>query len=219
MGILVEINHNLLEATMNTPTVWRDWLSANLDLSAETVDRLVNRFQRANLADDPETLEHSQRATLLACQLAERTGLPADQRLSFRRGALLHDLGKLLIPPEILAKSEPLTAEDWAVLKRHPTYSYLLLCDIPELEPALDIPTAHHERWDGSGYPRGLKGEAIPLAARIYMLVDVWDALLSPRPFRPAFAPVVARDIMENKLGGTFDPLLLSQFIALISEK
>jgi HD-GYP domain-containing protein (c-di-GMP phosphodiesterase class II) len=210
---------NLQENPMNPSAIWHTWLSTHLILSPATVDRLTNRFERVNLPADSETLEHALKTTRLACDLADKVGFPAEQRIAFRHGALLHDLGKLLIPPEILAKTTPLTSEDWAVLKRHTDYTYLLLCDIPELDPALEIPTAHHECWDGSGYPRGLKGEAIPLAARIYSIADVWDALLSPRPFRPAFTFSKARDILTGLSGKQFDPVILGQFIATLPGK
>ncbi len=203
---------------MNTPTFWHNWLSTYLDLSDQTIDQLANRFAQVRLANDPETLERNQRTLDLACQLAEKVGLPEAQFATFRRGVMLHDLGKLLIPLEVLSKPGTLTTEEWAVLKRHTDYSYLLLCDIPELEPALDIPRHHHECWDGSGYPLGLKGEAIPLAARIYSMVDVWDALISPRPYRPAFSIERARNMMMGYSGKAFEPVILSHFLQMLPE-
>ena len=203
---------------MNTQNFWHNWLSTHLDLSPETIDQLVHRFEQARLVDDPETLERNQRTLDLACQLAKKVGLPEAQFTNFRRGVLLHDLGKLLIPLELLSKPGTLNPEEWAVLRRHTDYSYLLLCDIPELEPALDIPRHHHEFWDGSGYPLGLKGEDIPLAARLYSMIDVWDALISPRPFRPAFSIERARNIMVEYSGKAFEPALLSHFLQMLPE-
>jgi HD-GYP domain-containing protein (c-di-GMP phosphodiesterase class II) len=198
---------------MDLKAFWSEWLSTQLDLSADTVQQLAGRFAAVNLMPDAETLEHSQQPLGLACGLAEGAGLPAGQMVAFRRGVLLHDLGKLLVPPEILGKTAPLTGEDWAVLKRHTHYGYLLLCEVAELEDSLAIPLYHHERWDGQGYPWGLAGEAIPLVARIFAVVDTWDALLSDRPFRQRFSLQKAREILIDLNGRHFDPRLVELFL------
>src|SRR5208337_687918 len=115
-------------------------------------------------------------------------GLPEAEMVNVRRGALLHDIGKMGIPDSILFKPGPLTAKEWEIMRRHPGIAYELLLPIPYLRPALDIPYCHHEKWNGMGYPRGLKGEEIPLAARIFAVVDIWDALRSDRPYRSAWS-------------------------------
>jgi len=133
-----------------------------------------------------------------------------------RRGALLHDIGKMAIPDEILHKPGPLTPEEMAVMRRHPQYAYELLWPIRYLRPALDIPYCHHERWDGSGYPRGLRGEEIPLAARIFAVVDVWDALSNPRPYRPAWPQDKVRAYLQEQAGRQFDPEVVAAFLRLL---
>jgi HD-GYP domain-containing protein (c-di-GMP phosphodiesterase class II) len=132
-----------------------------------------------------------------------------------RRGALLHDIGKMGIPDSILLKPGPLTDEEWKIMKRHPVYSYELLNPIPYLKPALDIPYCHHEKWDGSGYPRGLRGERIPLPARIFAAVDVWDALRSDRPYRPAWSGEKSREHIRTLSGSHFDPDVLEVFFRM----
>jgi len=124
----------------------------------------------------------------MTMRLARSMGVPESELVHLRRGALLHDIGKMAIPDSILLKPGPLTDEEWEIMRLHPVYAYELLSPIPFLRPALDIPYCHHEKWDGTGYPRGLAGEQIPLAARIFSVVDVWDALRSDRPYRPAWS-------------------------------
>jgi HD-GYP domain-containing protein (c-di-GMP phosphodiesterase class II) len=120
-------------------------------------------------------------------ELARRMGLHGEALTHIRRGALLHDIGKMAVPDNILLKPGELTEDEWEVMRRHPIYAYEMLADVEFLRLALDIPYCHHEHWDGSGYPRGLAGEAIPLSARIFSVVDGWDALTSDRPYRPAW--------------------------------
>ncbi|MRR13393.1 HD domain-containing protein, partial [bacterium] len=136
---------------------------------------------------DEETSGHTERAAALAVELAELLGIPESQLSHVRRGALLHDIGKMAVPDSILRKPGSLTEEEWAVMRRHPEYARTFLSQIEYLEPALDIPYSHHERWNGSGYPQGLKGEDIPLPARIFAVIDVFDALTSDRPYRKAW--------------------------------
>ncbi len=155
----------------------------------------------------------------LAVELAAAMGLRGETLTHIRRGAILHDIGKMAIPDSILKKNSGLTDEEWQVMKMHPVYSYNLLSQIEFLRPALDIPYAHHERWDGSGYPRGLKGEEIPLAARIFAVVDVWDALTDNRMYRPAWKPQEALDYIRSLSGSQFDPRVVEAFCELIEKR
>lgn len=136
-----------------------------------------------------------------------------------RRGALLHDIGKLAIPDSILLKPGKLTEEEWAIMRKHPEYAYQMLYPIAYLRPALDIPYWHHERWDGKGYPRGLKGEEIPLSARIFAVVDAWDAMRSDRPYRKALSVEEALAEIEKGAGTQFDPKVVAAFLSLIREE
>jgi HD-GYP domain-containing protein (c-di-GMP phosphodiesterase class II) len=133
-----------------------------------------------------------------------------------RRGALLHDIGKMGIPDSILLKPGPLTDDEWVIMRKHPVYAYELLMPIPFLRSALDIPYCHHEKWDGTGYPRGLKGETIPLAARLFAVVDVWDALRSDRPYRPAWPEEKVRDYLHRQSGLHFDPEAVETFLTAL---
>jgi len=164
---------------------------------------------------DKETEGHTQRVTELTLRLARAMGMAEEQLVHVRRGALLHDIGKMGIPDSILLKPGPLTEEEWAIMRKHPVYARELLAPIAYLRPALPIPYCHHERWDGSGYPQGLKGEEIPLEARIFAVVDVWDALTSDRPYRPAWTPERARDYIREQAGTHFDPQVVSAFLTL----
>lgn len=132
-----------------------------------------------------------------------------------RRGALLHDIGKMGIPDSVLLKSGPLTEDEWAIMKMHPVYAYELLSPIAFLHPALDIPYSHHEKWDGTGYPRGLKGDEIPLAARIFAIVDVYDALRSDRPYRPAWSEERTIEHIRSLSGKHFDPAVVDTFLRM----
>ncbi|BAF61049.1 hypothetical protein PTH_2868 [Pelotomaculum thermopropionicum SI] len=130
-----------------------------------------------------------------------------------RRGALLHDIGKLGVPDRILHKPGPLDPEEWEVMRRHPVYAWEMLSQIEHLRPALDIPYCHHEKWDGTGYPRGLKGAEIPFPARIFAVVDVWDALCSERPYRPAWPREKAIAYLIEEKGRHFDPAVVQAFL------
>lgn len=167
---------------------------------------------------DRETEGHSQRVTELTVQLARAAGLSDEQIAHIRRGALLHDIGKLGIPDAILRKPEPLTEEEWAIMRRHPDYAYMMLSPIEYLRPSLDIPYCHHERWDGTGYPRGLKGEQIPLAARLFAVADVWDALQSDRPYRTRWQREEALEYIRSQAGKHFDPDVVELFLKVIGE-
>jgi len=159
-----------------------------------------------------ETAGHSKRVVELTLQICRMLGLPEHELTHIQRGALLHDIGKMGIPDNILLKPGPLSSDEWVIMRQHPLYAYQLLSRIPFLQPALDIPYAHHERWDGSGYPRGLKGEEIPLPARIFAVVDVWDALISDRPYRPAWTKNAAFNYLKENSGKLFDPQIVAAF-------
>jgi PAS domain S-box-containing protein len=162
-----------------------------------------------------ETAGHSHRVVELTLEMARRLNFHENEMIHVQRGALLHDIGKMGIPDNILLKPGPLSDDEWVIMKQHPIYAYRLLSKIPYLQPALDIPYYHHERFDGSGYPNGLAGEGIPLAARIFAIVDVWDALLSDRPYRPAWTAEAVRKYLLDQAGKQFDPDLVKVFLDL----
>lgn len=162
-----------------------------------------------------ETADHSRRVVEMTLRVAREMGIPEAELVDIQRGALLHDIGKLGVPDNILLKPGPLTGEEWVIMRQHPTFAYELIKEIPYLLPATDIPHYHHEHWDGSGYPCGLKGEAIPLAARIFAVVDVWDALLSDRPYRPAWPEAEVYRYLVDEKGKQFDPQVVDAFLKL----
>jgi putative nucleotidyltransferase with HDIG domain len=167
---------------------------------------------------DRETLGHSQRVTDLSLRLAREIGITEPQELEFIRwGALLHDIGKLAIPYAVLHKVGELSREDWDLIKRHPGVAEELLGNIDFIKPALSIPRAHHENWDGTGYPRGLKGQDIPIHARIFSVVDTWDALTSDRPYRSAWSREQTIEYLRAQRGEKFDPEIVDVFIAKIA--
>jgi PAS domain S-box-containing protein len=167
---------------------------------------------------DHETEGHTRRTTELTIRLARAMGLKDNDIVNLYRGALLHDIGKMGVPDNIIRKPGPLTEEEWASMRKHPLYAYDMLSPISYLRLALDIPYCHHEKWDGSGYPRGLRGEQIPLAARIFAVVDVWDALTSERPYRKEWDPGVARQYIRDQAGVHFDPEVVRIFLREIKE-
>lgn len=152
---------------------------------------------------DKETEGHSLRVTELTVKIARAMEMSDEQLVHVRRGALLHDIEKMGIPDSIFLKPGSLTEDEWKTMRQHPLYAYELLHPITYLRPALDIPYCHHERWDGTGYPQGLKGEEIPLCTRIFSVVDVWDALRSDRPYRLAWSEEKARDYILSLSGYT----------------
>jgi GAF domain-containing protein len=164
---------------------------------------------------DRETEGHTLRVTDLTIKLAQAMGLSDDELIHVRRGALLHDMGKLGVPDRILLKPDKLTDDEWQIMRMHPQYAYEMLSPIAYLRPALEIPYSHHERWDGSGYPRGLKGTEIPLVARIFAVIDVWDALTSDRPYRPAWSHQATFDYLKKNTGIQFDPAVVEKFVQL----
>jgi PAS domain S-box-containing protein len=186
---------------------------ANMDLLL-AYDSTLEGWSQALDLRDKETEGHTQRVTVATIRLAQQMGIGSGALLHVRRGALLHDIGKMGIPDSILLKPGPLTDEEWKVMRMHPVYAYKMLAPIPFLRPAIDIPYCHHEKWDGSGYPQGLKGEEIPLAARIFTVVDVWDALRSDRPYRKAWSEVKVREYISSLAGTHFDPNIVHAFLS-----
>lgn len=164
---------------------------------------------------DKETEGHTKRVTALTQKLARKMGVDETSLVHFERGALLHDIGKMAIPDGILLKPAALTPEERILIEKHPVYAFEMLNPIDFLNPALDIPYCHHEKWDGSGYPRGLKGEEIPLAARIFAVVDVWDALVSDRPYRKGLKPDDVKQKIREDAGKHFDPQVVEIFLQL----
>jgi putative nucleotidyltransferase with HDIG domain len=164
---------------------------------------------------DKETEGHTQRVTILTERLARSMGVEGDALVNITRGALLHDIGKMAIPDGILLKPGQLTDDERLLIQKHPVYAYEMLSPIAFLVPAIDIPYCHHEKWDGSGYPRGLRGKDIPFAARIFPVVDVWDALTSNRPYRRAVPQYEVRQRIKNDSGKHFDPVVVDAFMEM----
>jgi PAS domain S-box-containing protein len=229
----------VLEIFQRSPLVgelqWRDFLETLAGQAAIAIDNasLFDDLQRSNAElelaydttlegwahaldlRDRETEGHSRRVTEMTLRLARAAGMREDELVHVRRGALLHDIGKMGIPDRILLKPGTLTEEEWEVMRMHPVYAYELLSPIEYLRPALDIPYCHHEHWDGHGYPRGLAGEVIPLAARVFAVVDVWDALRSDRPYHDARSVDAAREEIRSLGGSHLDPRIVGLFLRM----
>ena len=190
---------------------------SNIELK-QAYDATIEGWAKAIELRDGDTEGHSRRAEALTMNLARKMGVSAEELVHMRRGALLHDIGKMAIPDGILLKAGKLSDEEWLVMKKHPAYAYDMLSKIDYLKPALDIPTSHHERWDGSGYPQGLDGENIPLQARIFAVVDVWDALQSDRPYREAWTEEKTIQYLKDQSGKEFDPRVVQEFFESIGK-
>lgn len=176
----------------------------------------IEGWSRALDLRDRDTEGHTQRVTDMAIQLARRLALSDAELVHIRRGAILHDIGKMAIPDSILLKPGPLTAEEWDIIRQHPRYAYELLSPISYLGPAIDIPHYHHEKWDGTGYPHGLKENQIPLSARLFAVIDVYDALKSVRPYRPAWSKDRAIAYVSEQSGKHFDPAIATEFLRMM---
>jgi putative nucleotidyltransferase with HDIG domain len=191
---------------------------SNLEL-AMAYDATIEGWSRALDMRDRETEGHTIRVTDMTLRLARMLGVGEEELVHVRRGALLHDIGKMGIPDNILLKPGPLTDEEWVIMRRHPDYAYEMLSLVNYLRPALPIPYCHHEKWDGTGYPRSLREEAIPLAARLFAVVDVWDALRSERPYRKAWPEDKVRAHLAEQAGKHFDPQVLAMFIKVLDQE
>jgi len=192
--------------------MFRDLEKSNLDL-AVAYETTLEGWARTLELRDRETQGHSQRVLDMTLRLARKLGFTDEEIIHVQRGALLHDIGKMGVPDSILLKEGPLNEEEWEIMRKHPIYAYEMLSTIPFLRKAIDIPYAHHEKWDGSGYPRGLNGEEIPLSARIFAIVDVWDALRSDRPYRPAWSEEETMKYIQEQSGKHFDPAVVEAFM------
>jgi len=234
IGVLEIFHRSALEADRE----WVDFLEALAGQAAIAIDNatLFENLQRSHTElglayettlegwsraldlRDKETEGHTQRVTELTLQLAEALDVKKAEWVHIRRGALLHDIGKMGIPDSILLKPGPLSAEEWQIMRLHPEYAYELLAPITYLRPALPIPYYHHEKWDGTGYPRGLQGAQIPLAARLFAVADVWDALRSDRPYHKAWPREEALAYIQDQAGKYFDPQVVEAFLRLVNK-
>jgi PAS domain S-box-containing protein len=197
-------------------TLFSNLQRSNIELSL-AYDSALEGWSRAIEMRDKDLEGHTRRVTELTLSMARAFEMSARDLVHIRRGAILHDIGKMGVPDRILLKKEPLTNEEWSVIRTHPSVTYELLSPIPYLRPAMTIPYCHHERWDGSGYPRGLRGEQIPLEARIFAVADVFDALTSDRPYRPAWSRKKALEYIREQSGKHFDPQVVEVFLKLVS--
>jgi HD-GYP domain-containing protein (c-di-GMP phosphodiesterase class II) len=197
---------------IDNATLYQQLQTSNSELIL-AYDTTLEGWVKALDLRDNETEGHTRRVTELTVRLAHDYPVDREQAVHIRRGALLHDIGKMAVPDAILRKPGPLTAKEWEIMKRHPIYAYEWLSPIPYLRPAMDIPYCHHEKWDGSGYPRGLKANAIPLAARLFAVVDVWDALRSDRPYRPGWPEEKVAAYIQERAEKDFDPKVVNAFL------
>lgn len=200
--------------------LWADWLEFQVDERTHELSRSYDEtllgWAKALELRERETAGHCLRVVQLTLRLATEIGISPEQQVHVQRGALLHDIGKMGISDSILLKPASLTTDEWSEMRLHPIKAYDLLRHIKFLEPALNIPYAHHEKWDGTGYPRGLKGEQIPLEARIFALADVWDALTSNRPYRKAMTHAEVIQYISDHSGTHFDPNLADRFVKMM---
>jgi putative nucleotidyltransferase with HDIG domain len=199
---------------INSARLFEDLQESHRELE-KAYQATLEGWVRALDLRDKETEGHTQRVTILTHRLARSMGVSDDMLVHITRGALLHDIGKMAIPDGILLKPGQLTDDERKLIQKHPIYAYEMLSPINFLVPAIDIPYCHHEKWDGSGYPRGLKGDEIPFAARIFPVIDVWDALTSDRPYRKAMPRDEVRHLIEAGSGKHFDPHVVEAFMDL----
>jgi len=203
---------------IDSATMFQELQCSNRELR-DAYEATIEGWGRALDLRDQETEGHSRRVTDLVDCLAEKMGISDPQRVHIRRGALLHDIGKMGVPDRILLKTDDLTATEWRLMRRYPQDAYDMLAPITFLRPALDIPLCHHEKWDGTGYPRGLKGEEIPVAARLFAIVDIWDALRSDRPYRRSWPEAQVLAHLRNLSGTHFDPEIAAAFLEMMSSR
>ena len=196
--------------------LFTDLQHSNLELTL-AYDATIAGWSRAMDLHDKDAEGHTQRVTDLTLKLARVMNISESQLTHIRHGALLHDIGKMGVPDHILLKADELTDKEWETMRKHPEFAYEMLSSIRYLQPALDIPYCHHEKWDGTGYPRGLKGGEIPLAARIFAVADVWDSITSDRPYRKGWPKKEALEYIKAQSGKYFDPEVVQEFLYLIS--
>lgn len=222
VGVLEALNKN-----SGVFTVADEWVLSIIASQAAVAIRNVKLLKDLELAydttlegwsnvldlRDEETEGHTIRVAKLTLQMARELGISEEELAHIHRGALLHDIGKMAIPDRILLKPGPLTKKEWEVMRQHPVFAYNFLSPITYLRPAIDIPYCHHEKLDGKGYPRGLKGSEIPFSARVFAVVDVWDALTSNRPYRTAWSKEQTLDYIREKVGTHFDPRVVEAFL------
>ena len=201
---------------IDNATLFKNLQLSNAELTL-AYDKTIEGWSRALDLRDKETEEHSRRVTALTFKLASQIGVTQPNLTHMCRGAMLHDIGKVAIPDNILLKPGPLTDEEWTTMRRHPLIAVELLSSIEQLVPALDIPRSHHEKWNGTGYPDHLAGEDIPLAARLFAVVDVYDALTSDRPYRSAWSRTETMKYIEEQSGIHFDPQVVPAFIEMMN--
>ncbi len=213
----LEVMASQAAIAIENAALFNDLQRTNLEL-ALAYDTTLEGWSRALDLRDRETEGHTLRVTRMTMELARALGMDEQALLHVRRGALLHDIGKMGIPDNVLLKPGPLSDEELRVMRRHPVYALELLMPIAYLRPALPIPYLHHERFDGSGYPQGLRGEQIPIAARIFSVVDVWDALSSGRPYRQAWRKEQVVEYLLAESGRQFDPRIVGKFLELWEE-
>jgi putative nucleotidyltransferase with HDIG domain len=201
-------------------TIWavRDSWEMNLRGLRESYDLTLQGWARALEYRDGETAGHAQRVINLSAALARRLGLGKDEIRALQRGAYLHDIGKMAVPDQILHKPGPLDDEEWEVMRQHPVRSREFIAEIPFLQSAIQVAYYHHECWDGSGYPEGLRAEQIPLPARIFTVIDNWDALNSDRPYRKAWPREEVIEYLRQNAGSIFDPRVVDAFLEILEE-
>jgi PAS domain S-box-containing protein/putative nucleotidyltransferase with HDIG domain len=198
--------------------LFNDLERSNVELS-HAYDATIAGWSAALDLRDKETEGHTLRVTEMSHQLAKRMGFSEQELVQVRRGALLHDIGKMGVPDRILHKPGPLTDEEWVIMRMHPSHAFQMLKPITYLRLALDIPYCHHEKWDGTGYPARLKGGQIPLAARIFAIIDVYDALTSDRPYRKSWSHEITMKHIRELSGSHFDPQVVDAFWQMMEEK
>ncbi|MHB8856555.1 MAG: HD domain-containing phosphohydrolase [Bellilinea sp.] len=191
---------------------------ASQDLS-QTYEATINGWSRALELRDFSTERHAERVVSMSIELGRQIGLDEPDLLRIQRGAQLHDIGKMGVPDSVLLKPGPLDEAEWRVMRKHPVYAYELLRPIPKFNDIVDIPYCHHEKWDGSGYPRRLSGREIPLPARVFAVVDVWDALSSNRPYRPAWSQHQVLDYIQQQSNKQFEPEITRAFLDVVKGK
>ena len=214
---LLELLAGQAAIAVDSIALFNDLQRSNIELR-NAYDATIEGWSYALDLRDKETEGHTQRVTELTMKLARAAGMSEEELIHVQRGALLHDIGKMGVPDQILLKPDKLTDEEWVAMRKHPVFAYEMLSRIAYLKPALSIPYCHHEKWDGTGYPRGLKGEQIPLAARLFAVVDVWDALRSDRPYRQGWPREKTLEHIQSLSGTHFDPKAVELFFKVIAE-